>query len=949
MLRQSALSLADSHMNIHHQQKNGAEKERHFLSYTIEHILGTLMVVSVAVFVGYGAAAADPSFTSFATATTPLAGATLPPPVLTLFSVIAGKVELTWSGVTVGTTAQGFAVYRNDTLIANTTLSRYQDISTLVPGAIYMYVVKTIDTTGNFSLNSNIITVQIPASTVVTANTLSTTSATLTYTSTVTPILSVISTNLPVSFGVTVSPSVECSSGKPMTEVLFIVSDILGGNFQISSDNGVTNGVLDWGTQRLPNGKYYWRGVPKSGYSLNGDQIGTFTLANTCAIEPTTSSMATSSVTTPIVPTTPASAFPLKYPESTSIIPSVAMGNTIISFGGTVFGTAAFNVVARGSRRTVFVLESQTGKKQVIDKISGVVHRDGSDEWSVLFNTATLPNGEYSLAALIDTSAGTVMISKRFLFTVKNDMNTIQYGLLGNLKHPVLKIYINNVTIPTGAAVTSGSEMEFRIVATNAKKVNFYAMRPNEVTPIDLGQGVVDDLLSAKSQDVWTATWKTEKNKEGVYKLYARVLFLDGVVGETLPVPISIGQNISASITDLNSGISSTTLVNSSLSIQERNAILARITDPSQCVNADECKVFCTNNTLKLQSCVAYARIILPMTGNHVSLTDGIPEEHMSNVLADMHKRSDIPDTVKNPADLRSYCADPAHIDSCSNMLTKNDMMNLPTLEEKKNALIEEKATEMHMLGERTGARGFIDSDSDGISDFDEVNIYHTNPSDFDTDYDGVPDGIELMEHTNPHGNKKEVTSSSTSVATFAVGEGVDFEDPLITGSINKEMLHVDAVQVAEVGEGVSGSTTATKLVLSGKALPNSFVTLFIFSEPIVVTVKADNTGAWTYTLNKELADGSHKVVSAITDEGGHILAKSETLPFVKVAAAVSVGGSALLPSSEKPGFFSGPSLYAFIAILIGLIGVAFSIIGFVVHQRGTKEGGPLFPPSAPV
>ena len=65
----------------------------------------------------------------------------------------------------------------------------------------------------------------------------------------------------------------------------------------------------------------------------------------------------------------------------------------------------------------------------------------------------------------------------------------------------------------------------------------------------------------------------------------------------------------------------------------------------------------------------------------------------------------------------------------------------------------------------------------------------------------------------------------------------------------------------------------------------------------------------------------------------------------MKVAAAVSLGSNALLPANETPGFFTGPSLYAFIAILIGLIGVAFSIIGFVVKGR-TENDAPLFPPS---
>ena len=81
--------------------------------------------------------------------------------------------------------------------------------------------------------------------------------------------------------------------------------------------------------------------------------------------------------------------------------------------------------------------------------------------------------------------------------------------------------------------------------------------------------------------------------------------------------------------------------------------------------------------------------------------------------------------------------------------------------------------------------------------------------------------------------------------------------------------------------------------------------------------------------------------MTAITDGGGRILAKSEPLPFVKQAAAVSVGSDAFVPTQNVPGFFTGPSLYAFIAILIGLLGAAFSIIGFISY-RHTKDEMPL-------
>lgn len=42
------------------------------------------------------------------------------------------------------------------------------------------------------------------------------------------------------------------------------------------------------------------------------------------------------------------------------------------------------------------------------------------------------------------------------------------------------------------------------------------------------------------------------------------------------------------------------------------------------------------------------------------------------------------------------------------------------------------------------------DSDNDGLTDFDEVRTFHTNPALDDTDYDGLKDGLEVSLHTNP-------------------------------------------------------------------------------------------------------------------------------------------------------------------------------------------------------
>jgi hypothetical protein len=49
----------------------------------------------------------------------------------------------------------------------------------------------------------------------------------------------------------------------------------------------------------------------------------------------------------------------------------------------------------------------------------------------------------------------------------------------------------------------------------------------------------------------------------------------------------------------------------------------------------------------------------------------------------------------------------------------------------------------------------FVDTDKDGLSDYDEVTIYKTNPQKDDTDGDGFKDGDEVKSGYNPNGSGK--------------------------------------------------------------------------------------------------------------------------------------------------------------------------------------------------
>ncbi len=168
-----------------------------------------------------------------------------------------------------------------------------------------------------------------------------------------------------------------------------------------------------------------------------------------------------------------------------------------------------------------------------------------------------------------------------------------------------------------------------------------------------------------------------------------------------------------------------------------------------------------------------------------------------------------------------------------------------------------------------------IDSDGDGISDLDERTLFNTDPDNPDTDEDGVIDGIEVMRGYNPADGASEAN--------------VMYESPRESiGLTYKDDLRVVRVSPYVVAEPDAGKVVQASIV--GQALPNSYVTLYIFSTPTIITVKTDDTGAFEYIFTNELEDGKHDVYVAMTDNAGKIVAQSEPFTFVKEAEAFTTG-----------------------------------------------------------
>jgi hypothetical protein len=228
-----------------------------------------------------------------------------------------------------------------------------------------------------------------------------------------------------------------------------------------------------------------------------------------------------------------------------------------------------------------------------------------------------------------------------------------------------------------------------------------------------------------------------------------------------------------------------------------------------------------------------------------------------------------------------------------------------------------------NILKERLGDNLVKDSDKDDITDYDEINLYRTNPFAADTDGDGYIDSAELRLGYNPHNSKSEAL--------------VVYESPKEVGIIREDLLVVETITNMSKDPDATDVVQPSRAIISGKGLPNSFVTLYVYSTPIVVTVKTDSDGSWNYIFDKELENGNHEVYVGITDNAGRIIAKSIPLSFVKTAEAFTDASPAALGgSTEEPSFFQGDSMLLVAAIAVVALGLVLILLG--LHVVNKKE-----------
>ena len=216
------------------------------------------------------------------------------------------------------------------------------------------------------------------------------------------------------------------------------------------------------------------------------------------------------------------------------------------------------------------------------------------------------------------------------------------------------------------------------------------------------------------------------------------------------------------------------------------------------------------------------------------------------------------------------------------------------------------------------------DSDGDGLLDGQEI-AAGTNPFNPDSDGDGILDGDEVANGYNP-----------LAADDFSA---IEYHDPLGVPPLRTDIYRFDEkdpVSAIKLSNGKTG------IRFQGWGLANSYVTIFIYSVPVVVTIKTDEVGRWVYVLDKPLDDGQHSVYAALTNSKGEIEARSEVLVFMKngdkVTRVMSNQEASIAASTSK----MKSDFALVIAVIISLaMGAALLVIGYTARRARSGKQNP--------
>jgi hypothetical protein len=224
------------------------------------------------------------------------------------------------------------------------------------------------------------------------------------------------------------------------------------------------------------------------------------------------------------------------------------------------------------------------------------------------------------------------------------------------------------------------------------------------------------------------------------------------------------------------------------------------------------------------------------------------------------------------------------------------------------------------IITHRAGLIALRDSDGDGVTDYDEEHIYGTDPENPFTAGSVFSDGERVILGLDP---------------TTDGAEPVIVESPRRTGTATPDIFGIASIdRVAGASTTRDGAEVVPGIRITGTGPAYSFITLYVYSTPIIITVRTDAAGTFEYTFEETLEDGSHEIYVTTVNNSGKILAKSEPIPFIKTAQAIEYTPASTLNADPVRMSMQRMITFGFFAaLLVALSGIVW--IGMYRVRRG--------------
>lgn len=485
---------------------------------------------------------------------------------------------------------------------------------------------------------------------------------------------------------------------------------------------------------------------------------------------------------------------------------------------------------------------------------------------------------------------------------------------------------------PINLVVEAGVDMTFtaKIRALSMAKVEVLAERTQASQPFFLGNAVTFE------NGYWLLSFAGAQLPNGNYSVYVRGTSNAGTVhlSDRLPLRINIQPKVSVSATD------STTVTSTSTPTQSQPRTALKVNDvpvererylsAPESVTEKDFVAATTTPALDSERKQIVADYVDKSLDTHEAAINELLQRYASAYQAG---NAELQALARAELEKKQQTIVTEALDDTDGKTAVAEIENTIDIEfaklQKRVEFFEE------LLKERSNTVSTIDTDLDGVSDYDEESLYSTDQRNPDTDGDGINDGTEIAAGYDP--------------ASAAAEALMVFDSPKGFGVVRADVLAVETV-IPLVETDTTRGVPKVQAQIRGRGLPNSFVTLFIYSTPVVVTVKTDADGNFVYEFERELEDGSHEVYAAVTDNRGAIVAKSAPFGFIKQAEAFTP-----LATTQETQITNGPDSFSPVtnvflvisSLVVLMFGLILIILGLMVRREPTIVATEDFLPAA--